>query len=151
MAQGVRTDPEIEEAVYAYYVLKQNYGKTGRHFGLPRMTVVNIVDRLKTDDLVKVRHSMRADLAQRFWDRAGRLVSNVSGQHLGSEHTSLGSESAKAIGELCRAAALLEPEGIDDKQRPAVINVYTSMPPPPELQDAAVVNENTTSTLGKLS
>ncbi len=67
MAQGKRTPPATEEAVYAEYQKSWNYSEVSRTLKVPLQTVWDIVDRLGKDVLVEVRTAQRAALIPRIW------------------------------------------------------------------------------------
>ena len=151
--KGRKTPPAKEEAVYAHYFLSQNFSETGQHFKMPRMTVVQIVSRLKTDDLVSIRRSIRADLATQFLGQINPLISVLKPRNCGTEHSSLAVDAAKVLDVLVRAVIAIDPD-IEDANSvvPTEIHVHTHMPPPPELQcQLAPMTETTTTTADKLS
>lgn len=60
MAQGSKTPPEIEEAVFAHYRVCLNYSEVSRKFKMPDATVWDIVQRLAGDELGELRKQIRA-------------------------------------------------------------------------------------------
>lgn len=149
MAQGKKTRPAKEEAVYAYYVAEQNYSETARKFGLPISTVVGIIDRLKTDTVANVRKAIRADIALECLRAMAPTIAMMKPKFFGNEHVSIASDAAKVLDSLTRSAAAFDPDGDTDAVAPTEIHVHTFMPPPPELA-GAMITAATTTTLEKL-
>lgn len=72
MASGSRTPPEIEEKIWASWILTQSYLATAREVGVPYATVRGVVLRLAGDDaeLAKARQDIRAAMAEEAADIA---------------------------------------------------------------------------------
>ncbi len=134
--RGSRTEPAIEERIFAVFCRSLSYATAGRETGVPRRTCIDIVRRCAGDGLAELRAKMRADLAAEAWDTCRELVGLITAETLGSAHSSLGSEAAAAALHLAKVAALLERA---DKVAPGdvpapVINVFTGLHAPPEIE-----------------
>ncbi len=142
---GKKHPPELCEAIFARYMLLQNYAQTGREFGLATQTVWDIVDRLSAEQgttVAALRNARRCDMANKMWDRVDELISEVMPEQLGTEKASRGLEAARALGELGRLAYLMEPK-TDAVVGTTEIHVHTGMKPPREL--AGITDETTTT------
>lgn len=149
MARGQKTQPKVEEEVFAEYLICQSYSATGRTFNMPVQTVFEIVERLSGDrgELGRLRNAMRADMIHKSFGRVDEVIDLIRPDELGTEKSSRGLEAARAVGELGRFIAGLEPKQQDVPVGDTIINISTGMKPPPELE----YTETTTTTLVKPS
>lgn len=145
--KGKKTAPAKEEAVFAHYVVSQNYSATAEHFNMPISTVFGIVGRLKTDDFASIRKAIRADMFAECMKAMRPAVLEMKPGNFGNEHITVASDAAKVLDSLVRAAVAFDPESDDNAIAPTEIHVHTHMPPPPEWT-GETITANTTTTLG---
>jgi hypothetical protein len=150
-----KTPADVTEAVFAHYVVTQNYSGTAKKFGMPISTVFSLVNGRAggPEELERLRNAKRADLIEKAYRAAGRLVPLIKASNCGTVATSKTADASRAFESMVRASHLMEPEATE-KQAPTNIVVYTGMRPPPELEAATApslapaenVGPNTTST-----
>ena len=146
MAKGMKTEPALEEQLFASYLVIQSYRKVGRKFGVPSHTVFDIVRRLAGDELSSLRAAYRSDMVATAMAQAEMLLPLIKPGNLGTEHSSKGAEAAKALDALVRAIDVLGRPVDENGDSPATeLHVHLDMQPPPEL--AGQIDENTTTTL----
>jgi hypothetical protein len=131
--RGLKTPAELAEKALALYARTLSYAEVGRRLDIPRRTVCDLVHHAAGDDLAHLRLEYRKDLAQEAHEAIGELLPIVRPANLGSEHSSRGSEAARAALDLAKVASLLDPREKENGGVPPVINVYTGVSPPPEL------------------